>query len=263
MDTTSKGPGAYLSTLSSVGRGYSARLVQVRGWVVCGIALLPVLLVLAVTLALGASRHGSTSLTGLQVYHFVLAMAVVPILALVAAPAGVPEDLEQRTLPLLLVRPSPAGALPLARGLPWFLWGALWLAVASLGLGLLAPQDLAARAAALVMAFWAELAFVTLMVLVFKRGIVWAALVLLVWDPLVQFLPGNLQRLTFIHYVQSIAGSRGSGVGAQNILAQEQISTPLGLALLVLLLFGAACWALCGWKLQATPVGLAGPEGEG
>jgi hypothetical protein len=27
--------------------------------------------------------------------------------------------------------------------------------------------------------------------------------------------------------------------------------------------FGALCWALAGWKLQRTPIGLAGGEAEG
>ena len=253
-------PPTFLATLSIVGRGYLPRLLQARGWVVCGLALLPVLLVLGASQLL---RGGGADRAGLYTFHVILAMGVVPILALVAAPAGLPEDLEQRTLPLLLARPCPARALPLARGLPWFLGGGLWLALAGLGLGFLGQEGLLAKAAALVAAFWAELAFVTLLVMVFRRGIVWSALVLLVWDPLVQFMPGNLQRATFIHYVQSISGSRGSGVGASDILAQEQIATPLGLAILALVLFGALCWALCGWRLQSTPVGLAGPESEG
>jgi len=263
MDATGNGLKAHLATLSAVGRGHMGRLVQARGWVVCALALLPVLILTGTTLLLGAGREGSTSLTGLKVYHFVLAMVVVPVLALVTAPAGVAEDLEQRTLPLYLVRPCPATALPLARGLPWFLWGALWLTLATGGLGLLGLGDLLAKVTALAAAFWAELAFVTLMILVFRRGIVWSALVLLLWDPLVQFLPGNLQRLTFIHHVQSLSGSRATGVGAQNLLAQEQITTHPAVSLLVLLLAGAVCWGLAGWKLRATPLGLAGPEGEG
>jgi hypothetical protein len=52
-------------------------------------------------------------------------------------------------------------------------------------------------------------------------------------------------------------------VKAHQLLAQEQVSTHPALALLALLAFGALCWALAGWKLHRTPIGLAGSEAEG
>jgi hypothetical protein len=186
-------------------------------------------------------------------------------MALVAAPAGIREDLEQRTLPLLLVRPAPAWALPLGKGLPWFAWGALWLIVGVLGLQALGgdPGLLPGRIVALVGAWWGELALMTLVGLVFKRGTLWGALYFFLWEPLVRILPPFLQRLTFTHYIESLAGGRATEVQASQLLAQEQVSTHPALALLALLAFGALCWALAGWKLQHTPVGLAGSEAEG
>jgi ABC-type Na+ efflux pump permease subunit len=254
----------FRTTLLAVGLGHLPRLVQIRGWVLAGLALLPVAVLVLATLLMRARGLDAPPATGLYVFHFALAMGVLPILALVAAPAGIAEDLEHRTLPLLLVRPCPVWALPLAKGLPWFAWGSLWLLAAVGALALTGPQaDLGAKALALVAAYWAELAFISLLTLLFKRGVVWGALVLLVWDPLVRIMPGNLQRITFIHYIQSMAGSRGADVNLGNLLAQEQIATPFALCLVVLVLFGLLCWAAAGWKLQWTPVGLAGPEGEG
>ena len=118
-------------------------------------------------------------------------------------------------------------------------------------------------AAALLAAYWAELAFMTFLGLVFKRGTLWGALYLLIFDPLVRIFPGNLQRITFQHYIESIAGSRGSSVGTSQLLAQEQISTPWHLAILVFVVFGLLCWAASGWRLQTAAIGLAGTEAEG
>lgn len=254
-----------LRTVAALVRGYLPRIFQVRGWVCALIVVLPVVLsfVLAAILKLQGMSFGMTQV--LTIFHKVLAQLALPILVLVAAPAGIREDLEQRTLPLVLTRPAQAWILPFGKGLLWYGWGALWILFAVAGLGGLGADlaSLPLMAAALLSAFWAELAFMTFLSLVFKRGTLWGALYFLILDPLVRILPGNLQRITFLHYIESIAGSRGSTVGTSQILAQEQISTPWPLAILVLFLFGVLCWAASGWRLQRTPVGLAGAEAEG
>jgi hypothetical protein len=99
--------------------------------------------------------------------------------------------------------------------------------------------------------------------LLFKRGTLWGALYFFLWEPLVGILPPSLQRLTFTHYIQSLAGSRAAEINAPQLLAQEQVSTHPALAVLALLAFGGLCWALAGWRLHRTPVGLAGSEAEG
>jgi ABC-type transport system involved in multi-copper enzyme maturation permease subunit len=252
-------------TIQALLRGYFPRLLQVRGWVCALIVVLPVALSfgLATILRLQQMNFGSAEI--LTVFHKVLAQLALPILVLVAAPAGIREDLEQRTLPLMLTRPAQAWLLPFGKGLLWFGWGGVWIVASVAGLGGLGAElaSLPLMAAALLAAFWAELGFMTFLSLVFKRGTLWGALYLLIWDPLVRIFPGNLQRITFLHYIESIAGSRGSSVGTSQLLAQEQISTPWPLAILVFVLFGILCWAASGWKLQTTPIGLAGTEAEG
>ena len=252
-------------TVAALVRGYSPRVLQVRGWVCAAILVLPVLLSYGLAAILRVQRMDFGSAEALTVFHKVLAHLALPILVLVAAPAGIREDLEQRTLPLVLTRPTQAWILPFGKGLLWYVWGALWILAATAGLGGLGVDlsTLPFLAAALLCAFWAELAFMTLLGLVFKRGTLWGALYLLVWDPLVRIFPGNLQRITFQHYIESIAGSRGSSIGTSQILAQEQITTPWPLAILVLVAFGLLCWAASGWRLHRTPIGLAGTEAEG
>ena len=254
-----------IRTVSALFRGYFPRVLQVRGWVCAAILVLPVLLSYGLAAVLRVQRMDFGSAEVLTVFHKVLAHLALPILVLVAAPAGIREDLEQRTLPLALTRPAQAWILPFGKGLLWYAWGALWILAAIAGLGGLGTElaTLPFLAAALLSAFWAELAFMTFLGLVFKRGTLWGALYLLVWDPLVRIFPGNLQRITFQHYIESIAGSRGSSVGTSQLLAQEQISTPWPLAILLLALFGLLCWAASGWRLHRTPVGLAGTEAEG
>lgn len=252
-------------TVRALAAGYGPRVLQTRGWVLAALVLAPVGLVLAVSAA--ASLHGNPLPPGtaLTVFHGILAKVVLPILALIAAPAGIREDLEQRTLALLLTRPAPAWSLPLGKGLPWFAWGALWIVAGTLALQILGgdPGLLIGRIGALAGAWWGELAFVTLLGLVFKRGTLWAALWLFGWENLVSVFPPFFQRLTFTHYIESLAGSRGHAVGATELLAQAQVSTEPWLALLILFLAGLAFWAATGWKLHATPVGLAGAEAEG
>ncbi len=256
-----------LATIRATARGYLPRVFQGRGWVVASLVMVPVALSLVIyTVAhiKGAEGRPYPS-EALRVFHEVLVKMMLPIMALVAAPAGIREDLEQRTLPLLLVRPAPAWALPLGKGLPWFAWGAIWLVLGALGLQVLGgdPALLPGRLLGLVGAWWGELALMTLVGLLFKRGTLWGALYFFLWEPLVRIFPPFLQRLTFTHHIESLAGSRAGQVHAHQLLAQEQVTTHPALALLALLAFGALCWALAGWKLQRTPVGLAGSEAEG
>jgi hypothetical protein len=125
------------------------------------------------------------------------------------------------------------------------------------------PAQAALLALALAAAFWGQLALVTLLGLLFKRGTLWGALVLFGWEALLRVFPPALQRLTFLHHLESIAGSRGGEVAPIQIMAQGQVATPPWLSLLLLLGFGLLCWTLAGLKVQMTPVGLAGREGEG
>ena len=196
----------------------------------------------------------------MALFHLGLAPVMVPIMALVAAPAGIREDMEQRTLPFLLLRPGPVWVLPFARGAGWFLWGGLWLGVACLGLGVLG-LEVSTHFLALLLAYWAELAFLSLLGLLFRRGTLWGVLALFLWDPLVRFLPGRLQWFTFIHHVEALAGR--SPQGGEGILAQAPVETGFWASALVLLVFGLLCWAAAGWKLQVTPIGLSGGEAEG
>ena len=253
-----------LQTVRAVALGYTHRVFQARGWVLCALAVLPVALSL-LGQTLSRNVEGFSSRLALQVFHGVLVGFIVPIMALVAAPGGIREDLEQRTLPLLLVRPVPVAVLPLAKGLVWFAWGALWLGVSCLGLVFLGGEAAALprQVLALGLAYWAELAFLTFLGLVFVRGTLWGALVLFGWESLLRILPGSLQAFTFLHHIESITGTRGGTVARYDLLAQPQTTSPLWLSALVLLGFGVLCWALSGWKLQVTPLGLSGLEGEG
>ncbi len=253
-----------LQTLLAVVGGYRARVFQARGITLALVAVAPMALLTLVVLLV--RRHEPVSPTAaLSVFHLVIVPFLLPILALVAAPAGIREDIEQRTLPLMLVRPQPVWVLPLAKGLLWFAWGAPWLVVSSLFLPVLGldPARLPLIAFALVLTYWAQLGFLSLLTLVFKRGILWGALVFFAWDPLVRIMPSNLQRFTFLHYIESLVGSRGGGVNAAQVLAQDQISTAPWVAALVLLAIGLAAWITCGAKLQSMPIGLAGREAEG
>lgn len=254
-----------LATVRATALSYAPRVLQGRGWVVAGLLAVPVGLSLVISMVARIKGMDGDPAEVLRIFHEVLVKMMLPIMALVAAPAGIREDLEQRTLPLLLVRPAPAWALPLGKGLPWFLWGALWLILSALGLQAVGgdPSLLLGRIAALVGAWWGELALMTLVGLLFKRGTLWGALYFFIWEPLVRIFPPFLQRLTFTHHIESLAGSRAAQVQTHQLLAQEQVNTHPAVALLALLAFGILCWALAGWKLHRTPVGLAGSEAEG
>jgi len=254
-----------MATIRATALGYAPRVLQGRGWVLAALVALPVGLSIIISTVARIKGVDGNPGEAIKIFHEVLVKMMLPIMALVAAPAGIREDLEQRTLPLLLVRPAPAWALPLGKGLPWFLWGALWLVVGALGLQVVGgdPAQLPLRLVALVSSWWGELALMTLVGLVFKRGTLWGALYFFLWEPFVRIFPPFLQRLTFTHHIESLAGSRATEVKVNQLLAQEQVITHPVVAFLALLAFGALCWALAGWKLQRTPIGLAGSEAEG
>lgn len=254
-----------LQTVGSIIRGYLPRVFQARGWV---IGALPLVAVSIGYLMMAVAPPEDTNLQhlDLKILHHALFLFIIPIMALLTAPAGIREDLEQRTLPLMLSRPVQVWVLPFAKGLLWWAWGSIWLIVTAICLGGLGAEvgDIPKIAVAIVGIFGAELAFLTLFGLVFKRGNLWGALWLFAVNAkLVRILPGTLQRLTFPHYAESLAESRASDINASHLLAQAQVETPWVLALLILLAFTALCWGLSGWRLHTKAVGLAGAEGEG
>ena len=258
----------FLATVAALARGTRPLLFKARGWVLGALVMGPVLGALGILAIISLKAEGPNPFgarIGLVVYHSVLLSFMVPIMALVAAGAGIREDLEQRTLPLLLVRPAVIPALPLGKGLPWVVWGSLWLTLGALFLQGSGGgwESLPGRILALVALWWAELAFVTALSLAFKRGLLWAALWFFVWERFLTVFPPTLQRLTFMHHAQTLAGSRFNESKAPDFLAQSQVDTPYLLSLLALLAAGAAFWAWAGWKLHRTPVGLAGAETEG
>lgn len=253
----------FLPTLGALFRGHLPRLIQGRGWVLAALALLPPGVALLVFSLM--RDPGSGPALALNVYHQALVAVALPVMALIAAPAGVREDLESRTLPLMLVRPAPAWALPFGKGLPWFAWGSLWLMLASALLIPLSrnPEAFPRQAAALVLGFWAELAFLTLLGLLLKRGTLWGALWFFLLDPLVRVLPAKLQLFTFLHHLQRIAGSRRADLSTQDLLAQAPAETPIWVCASVLLAVGCLGWVLAGLKVWRTPYGLAGRDAEG
>ncbi len=258
-------PPNILATVKAVAKGTSPLVFKVRGWMLAGLVLAPVLGAICIAIIVSAKGAAFGSRIGLVIYHSVLVRFMVPIMALVAAGAGIREDMEQRTLPLMLTRPAPASALPLGKGLPWFIWGSIWLIAGASALQVLGgdASSLLGRIGGLVGIWWAELAFVTFLGLVFKKGTLWAALWLFIWEGFIEVFPATVQRFTFTHYANSLAGSRFSESKAQNLLAQTQVDTPALLALLILFAFGLASWAWAGWRLHQMPIGLAGAEGEG
>jgi len=247
-------------TIGALFKGYLPRVFQARGWVLAILIIIPF-----VVAQLVMHFVPSPAQIAIVLYHQGYAATVLPIIALVSAPACINEDLEQRTLPLMLVRPAPSWALPLGKGLLWFVWCSIWL-VAVMSLMPLVGLEMSAiprKILALVLILWAQLGFVSLFVMFFKRGVLWALLVLIIWDPLIGSLPQALQRLTFTHYLQCIAGSQYSSGGKVNILAQTQVTSPVWLCVIVLLSIGLLAWGLCGLKLMHMPIGLAGRESEG
>jgi ABC-type transport system involved in multi-copper enzyme maturation permease subunit len=253
----------FSATVSAIFMGHLPKVMQPRGWVLAGLTLPPYILAL---LSLLFDNTPAPTKTALEMYHYAYAQMVVPLLALIAASAGIGEDLEQRTLPLMLVRPAPVWALPLAKGSIWLAWCSVWLAIVIAGLFPPIGLDIATvpnKLLALLLTFCAQLGFATFFILVFKRGILWAALFFFVWEPFVRVFPPALQRATFTHYLESLARSHYSQGDSLGIFAQTQVTSPAWLSIIVLVAIAILAWAACGYWLLRKPIGLSGQESEG
>ncbi len=251
-----------LSATLALSKGYAPRLLQARGLTLAAILIFPVLLSTMIQLLIRLKGGADTGPSALIIFHTLLGQMVLPVLALVAAGAGLREDFEQRTLPMMLTRATPSWMLPFGKGLVWYGWSALWILVAMLLMPALGASwtELPRMTLALLSLHFAQVAFISLFTFIFKRGLLWGALYFFVADPLVRILPAHLQRFTFIHYLESISGSRAGSGGSVQLLAQVQISTPWPLAILIMVAFGLICWGLCGYWLHRSQVGLSGGE---
>jgi len=253
---------SFIDAIAALFKGYLPRVFHLRGWVLAVLTMLPCTLGL---LSNSFDKIPNPAKTALELYHYGYAQMVLPLVALIAASAGIGEDLEQRSLPLMLVRPAPAWALPLGKGLPWLAWCSAWLTIAVMPI-LYAGLDMAVipqKILALLLTFWTQFGIASLLVLIFKRGMLWAALFFFAWDPFVRVMPPALQRMTNTHYLESIAQSRYTGGSTISLLEQSQILSPTWLAVLILIAVGVLAWGGSGLWLMKRPVGLAGSESEG
>jgi len=164
-----------IDAVASLFKGYLPKVFHLRGWVLAVLTMLPCTLGL---LSNSFDKHPNPTRAALELYHYGYAQMVLPLIALIAASAGIGEDLEQRSLPLMLVRPAPAWALPFGKGLPWLAWCLAWLTITATPI-LYAGLDMAVipqKILALLLTFWAQFGIASLLVLIFKRGLLWAAL---------------------------------------------------------------------------------------
>lgn len=248
--------------IMALSKGYAPRLLQARGLTLAAVILFPILMSLILNALLSLKSSDLSGPNPIVFFHTLMGQMVLPVLALVAAGAGIREDLEQRTLPMMLTRATPSWMLPFGKGILWYGWSAIWIITAMLLMPALGASwsEVPRMALALLSVHFAQVAFISLFTFIFKRGLLWGALYFFVFDPFVRILPAHLQRFTFIHYLESIAGSRAGSGGSVQLLAQAQISTPWPLAIFIMLLLGLACWGLCGYWLHRNQVGLSGGE---
>ncbi|MBX3177802.1 MAG: ABC transporter permease [Candidatus Hydrogenedentes bacterium] len=252
---------------ASFGQSLMLMLRRQRVILAAAIAMLPVLIPLA--MAFLSSNHAGDS--GLDVFTRLAREAHVgvlaPLLALFFATMIVGEDVEGRTIPLMLTRPMPRSAWVLGRyaayllvsgailGSSLFLTFAASTALPDLAFDSDGLGRLAANEFAMFMALAANGAFALFLGAVTRRPIIIGVLVLYGWQRIAVTVPGIVDFLTILKYTNELLPA---AVQATTEAAREELTTfrrqvyyvGAGKAALALIAISAAFLAASVWVVR-------------
>lgn len=168
------------------------------------------------------------------------------------------DEIEDRTITYLFVRPVPRATIYLGKFLAALALSAtLILASATLSFCVLMSADSPAEALSHAGIFLIDLGILSLGVVaygalfgffgvVFKRALLIGLLFSLAWESVVTYIPGYLNRFTIMHYLQSLLPHPSGQRGLLSIFKQTT-SVPVALAALVAIGAGfifLACWTV-------------------
>ena len=203
------------------------------------IALLPVVIPLALAFLSSAqfAESGFNVFTKMAREAHINVLA--PLLALFFATMIVGEDVESRTIPLMLTRPMPRSAWVLGRftaylsvtsvilGTSLFLTFAASTALADLAFDRNGLWRLAAHEFAMVMALMANGALALMLGALTRRPIIIGVVVLYGWQRLALLVPGIVDFMTIMKYTNELLPTTASAISAraqQSQAVQEQIT---------------------------------------
>jgi ABC-2 type transport system permease protein len=180
------------------------------------------------------------------------------VITLFFATAIIGDEIEDRTITYLFVRPVPRATIYLGKFLAALaMSAALILPSAAISFAVLMSADAPAEALSHVGIFARDLGILALGIVAysalfgflgafFKRALLIGLAFSLVWESVVTYLPGYLNRLTVMHYLQSLL-PHPSGERGLLTLFKQTTSAPAALA--ALLVIGAAFIALACWTV--------------
>jgi ABC-2 type transport system permease protein len=249
-----------MNPLHAVFRLSLAVLLKSRRTLVIGLlCFLPVLGSLAGT-ALILSRVAAHELTGFSLTAFIIVNGYVyvllPVVTLFYGTALVSDELEDKTITYLFMRPVPKSTLYLGKYLAYLVSASILLLPSAAACFLISmAADASGEAGRHLPILFEDLlvlslgvlaygALYSLMGVVAKRPVFLGLGFTLVWETLVTFIPGYLSKLTIKHYLLALLPHP---VGQRGVLGFFESATPGPVAVMALLAATAGLLALGAW----------------
>ena len=249
-----------MSQLNAVFRLSLAVLVKSRRTFVIAVLCFMPVLASAVGTALILGRVASHELTGFSLTSFIIVNGYVYVLLVVVTlfygTALVADEIEDKTITYLFMRPVPKPTLYLGKYLAYLAAAALLLLPSATLCFLIAmAADPAGEIAHHLPILFQDLGVLALGILAYgslyaligattKRPVFVGLGFTIVWETLVTFIPGYLSKMTIKHYVIALLPHP---MGQRGVLNFFESSTSVPTAVAVLLLVTAALLALGSW----------------
>ena len=207
-------------------------------------------------------RFGEGISTGFEQVSVVMGlmyMYLILVVPLFYATALIGDEVEDKTITYLFVRPVPRAIIYLGKYLAGVLAVSLLIfPSAVLSFMILTSVDPAEEIFPHLIVILQDLAVLTLGTLAYsslfglmgvalKRPLLWGILFCLGWESFVTYIPGVIHRFTIMHYLQSLLPHPS---GQRGILSLFQSVTPAPTCVLTLLLVAAALLALSCWVVS-------------
>lgn len=225
------------------------------------LALMPVVGAMVAAAAI-RFRFGEGAPTGFGMVSQLMSLVYLQFLVLAVtlfyATALIGDEIEDRTLTYLFVRPIPRGIVYLGKYLAGLLVCAILVVPSAvLAFGILTSLDSAEEAwphavvlakdiGVLALGLLAYTSFFGFLGARFKRPLLIGILFSLGWESVITYLPGYIHRFTVMHYLQSLL-PHPSGQRGVLALFEQTTSAPVAVATLLLIAGGflaLGCWTV-------------------
>ena len=216
-------------------------------------SLSPILIAVVFRLTKHNTRQVIKFIPNMTITFFLMVITV--LVSLFYASATIADEIEDQTLSFLLMRPIQKLKLLLSKFLAYLVGSVLFIAPSHLIFTLIIathpkmPENVMFHLsmsvkylAVIILGLLAYGSIFFVLSVSSKHPVLWGLLIAFGWEKITIAIPGNIKKISVIHYLLSISPKRNLSNRAQMLLEKAELSTGwIAISILLIITFAALC----------------------